>query len=123
MAKRKEIKICDSLSHEWYEIGKCKDVIIGHPCKYHPEGCDNCLTRFECYTKDNTTYSTRMSGIFYACKKCPTIKLDGTESAWQTTPITSRDGIPYTTTDIRRSSFKGMEVNIITKQRERWNLN
>lgn len=76
-------KLCKE-NHEWVEIGKCKDALGNHPCKYYPEGCNTCLTRFECYTKDSDTYRSKVSGIFYACKKCPAIKVKGIVKEWKT---------------------------------------
>jgi len=62
----KKVKLCHELDHDWIEIGKCKDALGNHPCDYFPEGCNTCLTRFECYTKDSDTYRTRLTGVFYS---------------------------------------------------------
>lgn len=123
--KKKEIKLCDDYSHDWYEVGKCKDALGKHPCKYHPEGCDTCMTRFECYTKDTDTYRSRVSGIFYACRKCPAIKLEGTITSWDTEQIRSKSEksnmeLPFGLLDIRKSTFFGLEKDLANKLRNRW---
>lgn len=110
---KKKIKLCGKDSHNWVEVGKCKDVIIGHPCKYYPEGCATCLTRFECYTKDNDAYCSRHSGVFYACTKCPAVKMEGTISYWTRRCTTN-------ILDIRKSSWKGMDDNTIQRLRVKW---
>ena len=121
---KKKVKVCSEFSHDWYKVGKCKDALGKHPCKYFPEGCETCMTKFECYTKDRDTYRTRITAIFYACKKCPAIKAEGTISSWETEEIKSvsdsglRRG--YAQLDIRESGFIGMDEDTATKLRNRW---
>ena len=116
--KRKK-KLCGKYDHDWYEICKCKDAVIGHPCEFYPEGCNTCLTRFECYTKDSDTYATRTSAVFYACSKCPAIKAVGTISEWKTRKL-AEDGDEFQITDSRKYWFKGMDEKIAQKLHDKW---
>ncbi len=114
----KKVKLCgnNDYNHDWVEVGKCKDALGRHPCKYHPEGCNTCLTRFECYTKDNDTYRTRLTGIFYACKNCPAVKVVGQTSYWETREWND-------VLDIREKFFYGMDKALIDKLSKRWQDN
>lgn len=107
------MKLCNEDNHDWYEIGKCKDALGHHPCKYAPEGCNTCMTRFECYTKDSDTYRARISGIFYACKKCPAVKLEGEISQWKTQPVNY-------IVDIREKSIMGLDSSVVKKLLDLW---
>jgi hypothetical protein len=108
------IKLCDKDKHKWEQVGKCKDVLGHHPCIYYPEGCDTCLTRFECYTKDNDIYKSRVSSIFYACKKCPAVKSEGVIMEWK--ERTFNDILDIT----GNNSWIGMSDELATKLRNRW---
>lgn len=113
MAK-KQIKMCYRTDHDWKVVSKCKDVLGSHPCDYFPEGCDTCLSRFDCYTKDNDLYRTRLTGIFYSCTKCPTIRVEGERQDWVTEKWHSE-------LDIRDGKyFHGMDVAIAVKLRDEW---
>ena len=109
------MKLCNEDNHDWYEIGKCKDALGHHPCKYAPEGCNTCMTRFECYTKDSDTYRARISGIFYACKKCPAVKIEGELSEWET-HIINHDNI----VDIRIKSLTGLDSSVEQQLHNKW---
>jgi len=111
--KPKKIKLCGELDHDWVETGKCKDALGNHPCDYFPEGCNTCLTRFECYTKDNDTYRTRLTGVFYRCKKCPAVKVEGVRHEW--VEKRWRDIL-----DCRTHFFLGMEKTLRQKLAEKW---
>ena len=111
--KPKEVKLCHEDEHDWYEVGKCKDALGRHPCKYHPEGCATCLTRFECYTKDSDTYRDRISGVFYACRKCPAVKIVGSMSEWKTRRY-------YDILDCRDKYFICMDKALVDKLAKRW---
>ena len=110
---KKPIKLCDVGSHEWTKIGKCKDALGHHTCKYCPEGCDTCMTRFECYTKDSNTYRDRISAIFYACAKCPAIRIEGTITEWVTKPLEA-------IADVRETNLIGLDNNITNTLRTKW---
>jgi hypothetical protein len=107
------IELCDKDSHDWHIIGKCKDVLGKHPCKYFPEGCNTCMTRFECYTKDTDTYRNRESGILYACNKCPAVRFEGTISSWVTHNLNS-------IIDIRKEEFVNMDKNVVKQLQSKW---
>ena len=77
-----------------------------HPCEYAPDGCNTCMTRFQCYTKDNDTYRDRISGIFYACKKCPAIKVDGEITEWKTSPLRF-------IADVRKTNLFGWVIPVL----------
>lgn len=108
-----KVKICGSDNHDWRLVGKCKDALGNHPCDYFPEGCNTCLTRFECYTKESDTYRMRLTGIFYECRKCPTLMVEGLINEWVT--HTWRD-----TLDIRTHSFHGMDRTLIDELQSKW---
>ncbi len=111
--KSKPVKLCGEDSHDWNEVTKVKDGLGRHPCKYHPEGCNTCLTRFECYTKDNDTYRDRISGIVYACSKCPALKVDGKISSWDTHNY-------HSILDCREQYFIFMDKATIKKLSDKW---
>ncbi len=71
------------------------------------------MTRFECYTKDTDTYRSRLSGIFYACRKCPAVKVEGEIYSWDKHYWNK-------TLDIREGSWKGMDDITIQKLRDKW---
>lgn len=111
--KPRQIKLCPDYGHDWHEVGKCKDFIGNHPCEYFPEGCNTCMTRFECYTKDTDTYRSRLSGIFYECSKCPAIKVEGEIYSWDKHNWNR-------ILDIREKSWYGMDSALIKTLREKW---
>ena len=112
----KPVKLCTDYTHDWFEVGKCKDFVGNHPCEYHPEGCATCMTRFECYTKDTDTYRSRFTGIFYACRKCPAVKVEGEIYSWDNHNWEN-------VLDIRESSWKGMDKDTVKKLQEKWEVN
>lgn len=109
----KKIEFCKNGNHDWYKVAKCKDVKGNHPCIYHPEGCDTCLTKFECYTKSGDEYCSRVSAIFYACYNCPAVKMEGTRSEWTTHEISE-------IIDIRKRRFKAMPLDVNKELTDRW---
>lgn len=111
--KKAKVKLCEPTDHDWVQISKCKDALGNHPCKYFPEGCNTCMTRFECYTKDTDTYRDRITGVFYACKKCPAVKIEGEITEWNTEPLRGM-------MDIRDHSFIGLDNKIEQKLRDAW---
>ncbi len=111
---KKKITVCYRANHDWKMVGKCKDVFGPHPCDYFPEGCNTCLTRFDCYTKDSDIYRTRLTGIFYSCTKCPMIAVRGEKQSWVTEEWLSE-------LDVRDGKyFLGMDIELAKKLRNEW---
>ncbi len=111
---KKKVNICYVSDHDWKVVAKCKDFLGSHPCKYFPEGCDTCLSRFDCYTKDSDIYRTRLTGIFYSCTKCPMVTVRGERQGWVTekwdSDLDIRDG----------KYFLGMDPELARKLRNEW---
>jgi len=107
-------KLCDKAAHDWEEVGKCKDGLGRHPCEYHPDGCNTCMDRFTCFTKDNPDmYRTRFTGKFFACKKCPAVMFEGTVKVWEEREHTS-------ILDCRNQRFIMMDKTLAERLTDKW---
>ena len=112
--KRKKIKLCAEESHDWEAVGKVKDALGKHPCEYYPDGCNTCMDRFTCFTKESPDmYRSRYTGTFYACKKCPAVSFKGTIKEWTEKPRTA-------ILDCRVHTFVIMSNELAVKLRNKW---
>lgn len=113
--KKKKVSLCSKGTglHDWYKIGACKDFIGNNPCEYHPEGCSTCNDRFSCLVQSDETYNDRFTAVYYACRNCPAINMDGYVYEWVRRNINK-------VADIRTHSWKGMDSKLIKEHRDKW---